>query len=156
MEDEYKFFYEEIALLMERLEKSELNDSDLWWEIWDTLHHQGDVYISSYVAIPKIFEIYKEKNWLDYNLPGLFAVIENCRQQEKNPELPDWLKKGYFQTLNKTVQYCAENISKEWDRELLNSFLLLLCAVKQNQGLFELLDIASDDEDYLLELYYNS
>lgn len=123
---------------------------------WDDLHHQGDVWISSYVAIPKIFEIYKEREWLDANLPALFAVIENCRIQEENPDLPLWLEEEYFQTLYKTVQYCAENFSKEWDRELLHSFLLLLCAVKQNQGLYELIDISSSeyDEQYLLKLYY--
>lgn len=156
MEDEYDFFYEEIASLIERLEKSEPNDSDLWWEIWDKLHHQGDVWISSYVAVPKIFEIYKKREWLDANLPAIFAVIENCRQQEKNPALPNWLEKEYFRTLNETVKYCAKHVSKDWDRELLLYFLMLVCAIKQNQGLYELLDVVSGegDEKYLLELYY--
>lgn len=159
MENEHDFYSQEVASLLERLEKAETaDDRALWWEIWDTVHHQGDVYISSYVAVPKVFEIYSRKNWFDANLPALFAVIENCRQKEGNPKLPSWLKEEYFQTLEKTVKYCAKNISVEWNRELLHSFLLLLCAVKQNQRLFELLDVVSseEDEEFLLKLYYES
>ena len=62
MRTEQDVFDEEIAPLLKQLKMSETPDSDLWWEIWDTLHHQGDVYISSYIAVPKIFEIYTEKN----------------------------------------------------------------------------------------------
>ncbi len=156
MDNKYDFFYEEIASLIEELERSKPDDADLWWRIWDELHHQGDVFISSYVAVPKIFEIYKEREWLDANLPALFAVIENCRQQEKNPELPEWLKKEYFLALENTVRYCAERIRKKWDKELLVYYLLLICAIKQDQGLYDLLNIASEDEQYLLKLYDES
>jgi hypothetical protein len=159
MESNHSFLHEEIASLLKQLEKSELPDSDLWSEIWDTVHHQGDVSISSYIAVPEIFKVYKEKKWFDASLPAFLAVIENCRQKEKNPKLPDWLKDKYFQTLEETVKYCAENISKQWDREILLYFLLLVCAVKQNQGIYELLNIASAskyDENFLLEFYYKS
>ncbi len=159
MESKYDIFEKEIAPLLEKLKAKEIPDADIWWEIWDIVHHQGDVWISSYIAVPQIFKIYKEKNWLDYNLPGVLSVIENCRQKESNPRLPDWLEKEYFQTLHKTVQYCAEKISSDWDRDLLISFLMLICAVKQKQGLFELVEIASCseyDEKFLLDLYNKS
>lgn len=159
MESKFDIFDNQIHPLLERLELSEVPDSEIWCEIWDIVHHQGDVWVSSYIFVSKIFNIYKEKNWLDYNLPGVLAVIENCRQQEKNPQLPDWLKENYFNALNSTLQYCAENISIDWDRNLLISFLQLTCAIKQNQGLYELLEIASgseDNEKYLLELYNES
>lgn len=159
MESQYDIFEKEIAPLLEKLNSKEFPDVEIWYEIWDTIHHQGDVLVSSYIAVPKIFEIYEKKRWLDYNLPGLFAVIENCRQQEKNPKLPNWLEKEYFQSLEKTVQYCAENISREWDRDMLISFLQLTCVIKQNQGIYQLLDVASSskyDEEFLLELYNKS
>lgn len=89
MESQYDIFEKEIAPLLEKLKSKECPDGEIWYEIWDTIHHQGDVWVSSYIAVPIIFEIYKEKNWLDYNLPGVLAVIENCRQQEANPQLPD-------------------------------------------------------------------
>ena len=72
--------------------------------------------------------------------------------------MPDLLEEEYFRTLKKTVQYCVEKISGDWDREFLNSLLLLLCAVNKNHGLYKLLDIASSkfDEEFLLKLYYES
>lgn len=159
MESKHDILDNDINPLLEKLESLEVPDSEVWSEIWDTVHHQGDIWVSSYIFVPKIFKIYKEKNWLDYNLPGVLAVIENCRQQDESPQLPDWLKEDYFKTLHFTVQYCAENISIDWDRDLLISFLQLTCAIKKNKGLYEILEISSGseyDEKYLLELYNES
>ncbi|HMS40310.1 MAG TPA: hypothetical protein PKE69_08795 [Pyrinomonadaceae bacterium] len=158
MESKYDIFEKEIASLLEQLKAEETPNADIWWEIWDTVHHQGDVWVSSYIAVPKILEIYEEKKWLDYNLPAVISVIENCRQKENNPQLPDWLKEEYFQALHKTVQYCAEKISSDWNRDFLISFLQLVCAIKQNQGLYEILNIAltEDEEKDLLDLYHKN
>lgn len=156
MNEKYDLFENEIASLLEQLKSTETPDPDIWWEIWDTVHHQGDVWVSSYIAVPKIFEIYKQKGWLDYNLPGLLATIEICRQNDDNPELPDWLEKDYFQTLYQAVIYSAEKIAENWDRSLLTAFLQLAAAVKQNKEICELLEIASGSEydtNYLLKLY---
>jgi hypothetical protein len=158
MEEDLRYFNAEILPLLEKLGDSAESDFKVWWNIWDILHHQGDVYDSSYFSVPKIFKFYEERNWLDYNLPALFATIENCRQDEKNPKLQEWLEKEYFQTLEDSIIYCSKKISGNWDRDLLVNFLMLICAVKKSQGLYHLIDIASseEDEEFLIDLYENS
>jgi hypothetical protein len=153
-----KEFKEDILPLLEKLGESLETDSKVWWNIWDLLHHQGDVFGISYFSVPEIFKLYKEKNWLDANLPALLATIENCRQDEKNPKVPEWLEKEYFETLEKAIIYCANKNSENWDRELLANFLMLTCAVKKSQGLYYLIDLATDEENekFIIELYENS
>lgn len=158
MKNQYDIFENEIAPLLERLKACSKPDDDIWSEIWDAVHHQGDVYVSSYIAIPEIFKIYKEKNWLDADLPACFAVIESCRLNENNPKLPDWLENDYFETIHETVKYCANRIDENWSKELLVHFLMLVTILKRNETLYQILDITAGsdyDEKYLLELYDN-
>jgi hypothetical protein len=34
--------------------------SDAWSELWDELHHQGDVDVASYAAVPHLVRIHSE------------------------------------------------------------------------------------------------
>src|SRR4051812_1018837 len=57
-------------------------------ELWDNLHHQGDIGLASYLSVPQLVKICINKKSLDWNFVGLCLLIENCRQAEHNPELP--------------------------------------------------------------------
>src|ERR1700722_1269685 len=60
-------------------------------ELWQELHHQGDVGVASYEAIPQIVRICEVRREFDWNLYALAATIEIERHRKDNPALPDWL-----------------------------------------------------------------
>lgn len=74
------------------------NDEDVeeaWAELWEELHHQGDIGTASYAAVPHLVRIHKAKRNPDWNLYALVSVIEIERNRKTNPVLPDWLKESY-------------------------------------------------------------
>ena len=68
--------------------------SDAWRELWDGLHHQGDVGLASYAAVPHLVRIHAAHAAADWNTYALLEVIEWERHVDRNPTIPDWLKRG--------------------------------------------------------------
>jgi len=64
---------------------------DVWGELWNELHHQGDVGLASYAAIPHLVQIAGGAALRDWNFYGLVATIEVERHRRENPALPSWL-----------------------------------------------------------------
>lgn len=68
---------------------------DVWDELWNELHHQGDVDVASYAAVPQLVRIADESAFRDWNFYGLVATIEVERHRKGNPAIPAWLKSDY-------------------------------------------------------------
>ncbi len=68
---------------------------EVWDELWNELHHQGDVDIASYAAVPQLVRIASSRPWRDWNFYGLVATIEVARHRKGNPPVPEWLKADY-------------------------------------------------------------
>lgn len=83
--------------------------SDIFADLWENLHHQGDIGLASYLSVPHLVTICMDKKSLDWNFVGLCLVIEHCRLTESNPLLPNEYKEIYFQALNKLQQYLLDN-----------------------------------------------
>ncbi len=64
--------------LLERL-ASRKDLETTWHELWDDLHHQGDVGDASYVAVTEIVRIYRQHTMVDWNTYGIVAIIELAR-----------------------------------------------------------------------------
>jgi len=66
----------------------------LWEELWNQLHHQGDVGDASYAAVPLLIDACSStpRGW---NFYGLIATIEAARHRRKNPPIPEWLVPAY-------------------------------------------------------------
>jgi hypothetical protein len=86
----YKMPYDVRPILL-RLARGE----DAWDEIWENLHHQGDVGEASYAAVPCMVSILKASDQRDWNFYGFVATVEVERHRKKNPPMPDWLQNGY-------------------------------------------------------------
>lgn len=69
--------------------------ADVWEELWNELHHQGDIGIASYAAVPHIVRISAEVSNRDWNFYGLLATIEVEPHRKGNPAVPDWLIQDY-------------------------------------------------------------
>ena len=67
-----------------------------WKELWDELHHQGDVGDASYAAVPELVRLHRIVGAADWNFYAMVAIIELSRTESQNPELPDWFARGLF------------------------------------------------------------
>jgi hypothetical protein len=57
-------------------------------ELWNELHHQGDVDTASYVAVPELVRMYEGRSTPDWNTFALVGTIELERGRHQNPALP--------------------------------------------------------------------
>jgi hypothetical protein len=121
----------------------------IFTELWDNLHHQGDVGIASYVAVPQLVSICISKKSLDWNFIGLCLMIENCRLEKHNPELPSEYQDAYFQSLNEFERYLLLNFKGITDQTALRLTLALFATVNGQPGLGRAIEIL--DEDLLPE-----
>lgn len=76
----------------------------VWPELWEELHHQGDVGEVSYATVPHLLRIYRQRRMEDWNTFRLFAVIALARGRGKNPDVPKWLKKDHFHAIRERMR----------------------------------------------------
>lgn len=88
---------------------------DVWEELWTELHHQGDVDIASYAAIPQLVRIAGQSTSRDWNFYGLVAIIEIERHRKCNPALPAWLKADYDDALEKASALAVADLGSKSD-----------------------------------------
>ena len=113
------------------LRKLETGDEAAAWDgLWEELHHQGDVGPASYAAIPHIVRICRDRGLVDWNAFAMVGVIELARTEPGNPELPDWLRDGYFEAIQRLAEFGASHVLKASDSETLRSILAILAIAK--------------------------
>jgi len=114
-------------------------------ELWENLHHQGDVGIASYLSIPKIIESLSQRRSFDWKFIGLVVLIENCRINGGNPELPAEYNDYYFGALSAFERYLLENFKSLSDPECLQSSLAFLATVNGLPGLGRVIEYLDDE-----------
>jgi hypothetical protein len=103
---------------------------EAWHELWEELHHQGDVGEASYAAVPHLVRIHAERKLDDWNTYALVAVIELARGKGKNPEVPEWLKDGYFLAIQELAKLGSTEILRAKDPEAIRAILSILALAK--------------------------
>ena len=132
------------------------NDLDvLWQEFWDELHHQGDVDLASYAAVPHLVRICIAREILDWNVFALVACIEECRRFNENPSIPKWLEGDYLSAIKNLAEFGVKNFSKDWSKELTQSVLSVLAFAKgcSNTGRM-LIEVSEDEMSDALEKFF--
>ena len=124
-----------------------------WEELWDELHHQGDVGEASYAAVPRLVEIYRKHPALDWNTYALVAIIELARTRSGNPAIPDWLSTHYFNAIGQLAKIGATEFFRTDDPETLRAILSIMALARGLRNHAEFLIKYSDDE--LLEIASN-
>ena len=107
---------------LDALEKGE----DSWGELWENLHHQGDVGVASYATVPHIARIVSHgwaKSWHPY---GLVATIEIERHRKSNPDIPEWLNDTYTQAIQNLARSGASELLSTTDPLLVQCIIGLL------------------------------
>lgn len=105
--DGYREFHGPRALI--KALQSRRNLLATWDTIWDRMHHQGNVGTASYVLVPALVEACqsRKRSWATY---GYAALMEDCREDRRNPEVPDWLQDEYDHAMTRLREMAFEDI----------------------------------------------
>jgi hypothetical protein len=68
--------------LLKRLE-TDSDTTEVWQELWDELHHQGDIGEASFAAVPFLVRNYRKRGVLHWNTYAIVAIIELARGEGK-------------------------------------------------------------------------
>ncbi|MCO6455369.1 MAG: hypothetical protein J5I93_08710 [Pirellulaceae bacterium] len=89
----------------------------IWDELWQELHHQGDIGAASYAAVPHLLEFARRSKKLDWNVFGLVATIEMSR--DEGPKLPKELAADYLAAIGATAEVLVTHPDRKWGAELM-------------------------------------
>ena len=136
--------------LFERLEQTSEPDA-VWEELWENLHHEGEVGEASYAAVPQLVRIVGARGGADWNLYALAGTIELERGMDGNPELPDWLAESYEAAWERLFDSALREIVTAEDSVLLRCLLATLAIAKGDHRRGRvLLDVTDDELDTFL------
>ncbi len=141
----YKIPYDPTPALR-RLEAGE----DAWDELWDELHHQGDIGEASYAAVPHLVRIGRSLPSRDWNLYGLVSTIEIERHRKTNPALPAWMAESYRAAWHELLEVALEDLTSSNEPESVRSILGVLALAKGELQLGAL--IAHSDSSEIAEI----
>ncbi|SRR5258706_1736763 len=147
----YKIPYD-VSIPLRKLEQiSTPNESEaIFIEFWQELHHQGDVGLASYFAVPHIIRIAIEKKLINYNVFGLVATIEIQRHKD-NPRLPEEFIAAYLESLKKGIpELIRLCINDKWDLSLTTTILSALAVSKNQINIAEAV-LNMDDNELVME-----
>ena len=144
----YKIPYDASAAL-KRMQHGE----DVWDELWEELHHQGDVGEASYAAVPHLVRIGKTLSSRDWNFYGLISCIEVERHRKTNPPLPEWLVESYQQAMRELLNIATSDLQLVNDQYTVWSILAAMALAKGELKLGALISMSdeSDIEEILKE-----
>jgi hypothetical protein len=134
--------------------QSGANDAMVWEELWNELHHQGDVGEASYAAIPHLVRIYEQHPSADWNVYAIIGIIELARKRGKNPDVPAWLDSGYFQAIQQLANLGLQELKVVSDPDVVRAILSVNALAKGLRIHAKFLLEYSEDE--LLELERDS
>ncbi len=143
----YQVVYDASSAL-KRLEKTDdpLQISAIFEELWAELHHQGDVNVASYMALPHLIRIAREKKLTHADIPALVAVIEVQRHINSEP-IPAEFEEDYLREIKQIADVIALN-KTDWDREYTVCASAAIAAVNGQVQLAKVI-MDLDDYDYL-------
>jgi hypothetical protein len=110
--------------------ESNVHVQEAWHELWEQLHHQGDVGEASYAVVPHLVRIHSERRLDDWNVYALVSVIELARGKGKNPEVPEWLKEEYFSAIQDLAKVGSTEILRAKDPDVVRAILSTLALAK--------------------------
>jgi hypothetical protein len=135
--------------------RSMQDGADVWNELWNELHHQGDVDVASYAAVPHLVRIVDSTAKRDWNFYGLVAVIEVERHRKGNPTVPAWLKADYGSAWARISALALADMDSKIDSATTYAILSVLALAKGELKLGAMLSglDASELDEWLEERF---
>jgi hypothetical protein len=132
-------------------------DASAWDELWQELHHQGDVGPASYAAVPHLVQIHRDRDEPDWQTCALIGTIELCRLQRHNPQLPDWLEAGYKAAWDSIIALACRDLPRTNDDTTVQSILGAVALAKGIRRVGEILiDFTADELEEMVKGYRGS
>jgi hypothetical protein len=153
LEGGYKRTLYNASIALKQLEQAKTlsGTETVYKELWNELHHQGDVGLASYYAVPHLVRIAKQSQLIDSNVLGLVSVIE-IQRHKNNPRLPAKLQPAYSEAI-RGLQKLAETALNQNDGfDLVTSALSAIALAKGQINLadaIQRLDSMDVIEDFL-------
>jgi hypothetical protein len=147
LEGGYKGSPYDAAIALKLLEQAKTIEeiNNIYKTLWEELHHQGDVGIASYYAVPHLVRIAKANQLLDYNVFGLVSIIE-IQRHKNNPQLPKALSPAYQDSIVDLAELAKLAIGQEWSFDLTSTALTAIALAKGQLKLAEaIFNLDSDD-----------
>jgi len=140
------------SVILRRLEKTQtIQELDIVYkELWDELHHQGDVGLASYYAVPHLVRIAKQNKLIDYNVLSLVSLIEIQRHKSDNPKMPKALDTDYKRAIVELGELTQCVMHQNWDLTL-SSAVLTAIAISKGQIKLANVILNLDSEDVIDE-----
>lgn len=123
----------------------------IYKELWDELHHQGDVGLASLYAVPHLVRIAKDNGLVDWNVLGLVTLIE-VQRSRSNLTIPTKLKKEYDDAIRDLSILSISVLTQSWGLETASSALAAMALSKGQVKLANaILNLDSEDviEEFL-------
>jgi hypothetical protein len=134
------------SLPLLQLERGE----DVWDDLWQNLHHQGDVGEASYAAVPHLVRISRTSPYRSWNCYAIAATIEIERHRKSNPPLPAWLQPDYEVAWRELAALALSDLATTTDIYMLHSALSIVAIARGDLKLGGLL--CHFDESEIAEL----
>jgi hypothetical protein len=125
-------------------------DSSAWDELWEELHHQGDVGEASYAALIDLVHVHSERGVADWNTYAIAATIEEARRNGRNPPVPGWLAAGYEEAWRQLVLLGLRDFPNATERELVDSIIAVLAIAKDRRTLASFAMLTEDEKAEML------
>jgi hypothetical protein len=123
-----------------------------WDELWNELHHQGDIGTAAFAAVPHLVRIHELRRVPDWNTYGLAAIVELARDRADNPQLPSDLSTFYDSAWNRLVDIGLEELSAANSPTLVTSIMAVVAIGKGLRTLGRLaIEFTEDERLELLE-----
>ena len=134
--------------------ESGIGAGEAWEELWQGLHHQGDVGTASYAAIPHIVRIHEARGVPDWNTYAILGVIDIARREPRNPMVPEWLTDDYEAAWRNIVPLALADLARSTDPTLVQAALAAIAIAKGLHRTGEvILDFTEDELDEIVLQY---
>lgn len=107
------------------------SDADAGYdELWQRLHHQGDLGTAAYAAVPELVRCLCGALRPDWRAYALVATIEERRQSGGNPAIPPWLSEQYHAAVQSVVDTALGHLRLATGDETVRSIIAVLAHAK--------------------------
>jgi hypothetical protein len=136
--------------LLKRLE-ADADTAQVWQQLWEELHHQGDVGEASFAAVPFLVRDYRKRRVLDWNTYAIVAIIELARRQGENPDVPQWVADDYFHAIGELAKIGSAEVLQAKTPDNVRAILSVIAIEKGLRTHGRFLVEYSEDELQVIE-----
>ncbi|MFC3326031.1 hypothetical protein [Mesorhizobium cantuariense] len=131
------------------------DDKPAWDELWNELHHQGDVGDASYAAVVEIVRISERHAPAHWGAYGLAATIEEARLlDDRNPPVPARIEPHYKAAWRTLLHLALRDLATVTDDETVNCALAVVALYRGRFNLGRMAMCAEDERAEMLRDYF--